>query len=65
MEQKSDKETKPAYIKRVEKINPEKQLTDTLTKDIRLTNNAPPVDPTIREVYRGGDGESRGATHEE
>mgnify|MGYP001978003234 CR=1 FL=1 len=32
MEQKSDKETKPAYIKRVEKINPEKQLTDTLTK---------------------------------
>jgi len=32
MEQKSDKETKPVYIKRVEKINPEKQLTDALTK---------------------------------
>ena len=32
MTTKSKGETKPSYIKRVEKVNPEKQLTDTLTK---------------------------------
>ena len=32
MNSKNKEETKPAYIKRVEKINPEKQLTNALTK---------------------------------
>ena len=32
MQTKSNNESKPAYIKRIEKINPEKQLTDVLTK---------------------------------
>jgi MoaA/NifB/PqqE/SkfB family radical SAM enzyme len=32
MQSESSNETKPAYIKRIEKVNPEKQLLDVLTK---------------------------------
>ena len=32
MAENSEAETRPSYIKRIERINPEKQLTDVLTK---------------------------------
>ena len=41
------------------------KLTDVLTKDIPLTDNAPLFDIPSRSAYRGGGGESNGATHEE
>ena len=38
MQSESSNETKPAYIKRIEKVNPEKQLLDVLTKNITPDN---------------------------
>ena len=40
----SNDDTRPSYIKRIEKINPEKQLSDALTKnlekDFQTTENS-------------------------